>query len=177
MRTSDSIPARLLWLLFLSTALWAVDPETHISQYAHTAWRVQDGYFGGRPLAVTQTTDGYVWIGTEAGLLPFDGVTFAAWTPPAGQRLSSPNVRSLLGASDGSLWIGTRGGLSRLRDHTFSNLDLQDEASRMNASPRFTDRDWRRVTLAASAHLARRVVSDSATKNGTSPYEVGGNHA
>jgi ligand-binding sensor domain-containing protein len=51
----------------------ALDPHPRISQYAHTAWRVRDGAFVGAPSSIAQTTDGYVWIGTLAGLLRFDG--------------------------------------------------------------------------------------------------------
>src|ERR1700758_1569527 len=43
----------------------ALDPTSHISQYGHSIWRVQDGYFGGTPTAITQTTDGYIWIRTQ----------------------------------------------------------------------------------------------------------------
>ena len=108
-----------------STALiWALDPGRRISQYGHTAWRIQDGYFGGRLSAVTQTTDGYLWIGTEAGLLRFDGVRFVPWSPPMGQQLPSSRIRSLLGARDGSLWIGTHSGLSRWADQKLTNLDI-----------------------------------------------------
>jgi len=57
----------LLLFLFAVSSLWAVDPSRHISQYAHTTWRIQDGVFSGAPHAITQTTDGYLWIGTEAG--------------------------------------------------------------------------------------------------------------
>src|SRR5258708_40116827 len=49
----------------------ALDPDTRVSQYAHTAWLVQDGYFNGAPRAITQTTDGYIWIGTQSGLWRF----------------------------------------------------------------------------------------------------------
>src|SRR6266851_4647644 len=103
----------LLLLLFSVNSVWAVDPSRHISQYGHTAWRVQDGVFSGSPNAISQTTDGYLWIGTQAGLVRFDGVRFVPWTPPDGQHLPSSNVTSLLGARDGSLWIGMEGGLSR----------------------------------------------------------------
>ena len=73
----------ILVLLSLQPAfVWAVDPAAHISQYAHTAWRVQDGIFSGTPNVVTQTTDGYIWIGTENGLFRFDGEGFAPWAPP-----------------------------------------------------------------------------------------------
>jgi ligand-binding sensor domain-containing protein len=81
----------------------ALDPDRRISQYAHTAWRVRDGVFAGAPTAITQTTDGYVWIGTLGGLLRFDGVRFVPWTPPSGEHLPTTAVISLLGAADGSL--------------------------------------------------------------------------
>src|SRR5277367_5730444 len=95
---SGAVLASLL-LLALPPAL-ALDPEHRISQYAHTAWRVRDGAFAGAPSSITQTTDGYVWIGTLAGLVRFDGVRFVPFVPPAGQHLPNPGVLSLLGATD-----------------------------------------------------------------------------
>jgi len=79
----------------------AVDPGRRISQYAHTAWRVRDGVFSGAPTAITQTTDGYVWIGTlggccastafasSAGLHPPENIfprppSSHSWAPPTG---------------------------------------------------------------------------------------------
>jgi ligand-binding sensor domain-containing protein len=90
----------------------ALDPTRQISQYGHTAWRLRDGFLGATPNAIAQTADGYLWIGTDSGLLRFDGVRFVAWTPPGGKQLPSPAIWSLLAASDGSLWIGTHYGLS-----------------------------------------------------------------
>jgi ligand-binding sensor domain-containing protein len=91
---------------------WAVDPNAHISQYAHSAWLVRDGVFSGIPRAFAQTSDGYIWVGTTAGLSRFDGVRFIPWSPPKGQSLPSPRINSLLGSGDGSLWIGTAEGLA-----------------------------------------------------------------
>jgi ligand-binding sensor domain-containing protein len=55
--------SRGLFLLFvLASTAWAVDPHTLISQYGHTAWRIQDGFLS-NPGAIAQTTDGYIWIG------------------------------------------------------------------------------------------------------------------
>ena len=107
-----SFPVCLLLLFFAVGSASAVDPSRHISQYAHTAWRIQDGVLSGAPNAISQTADGYVWIGTESGLVRFDGVRFVSWTPPDGKHLPSSDVTSLLGARDGSLWIGMEGGLS-----------------------------------------------------------------
>jgi len=92
----------------------ALDPTSHISQYGHSVWRVQDGYFGGAPTAITQTTDGYIWVGTEAGLFKFDGLRFLRWSARSGSELPSSHILHLLGARDGSLWIGTDSGLAHL---------------------------------------------------------------
>jgi PAS domain S-box-containing protein len=73
---------------------------------------MKDGLLRGQPNVITQTKDGYIWIGTAAGLMRFDGVRLIPWEPPAGSQLPSPNVRALLAARDGSLWIGTDAGLS-----------------------------------------------------------------
>jgi signal transduction histidine kinase/ligand-binding sensor domain-containing protein len=110
-----SIPLCLLLLLAGESCL-AVDPSKQMTQYAHTAWRMQDGFLNGVPNAIAQTTDGYLWIGTQAGLMRFDGVRFVPWRPRNGQELSSSNITALLGARDGSLWIGTDSGLSHLVD-------------------------------------------------------------
>jgi len=87
-----------LLFFFTVTTASAVDPALHISQYGHTAWRIKDGVFSGKVNAITQTTDGYLWIGTQGGLMRFDGVRFVPWTSSDGKHLPSANVTSLLGA-------------------------------------------------------------------------------
>src|SRR5229473_2429395 len=102
----------VLFLLNISP-VDALDTSRQISQYGHTAWRIEDGVFAGTPNVIAQTTDGYLWIGTQAGLMRFDGVRFVSWQPPEGKELPSSRINSLLGARDGSLWIGTSMGLAR----------------------------------------------------------------
>jgi signal transduction histidine kinase/ligand-binding sensor domain-containing protein len=112
----------LIWLVFLGGAVSAraVNPNVRISQYGHTAWRIQEGFFdGGAPYAIAQTADGYLWIGGANGLMRFDGVRFVPWTPPPGKQLLSPVVARHLAVRDGSLWIGTTRGLSH-----WTNQDL-----------------------------------------------------
>src|SRR5260370_9238792 len=102
----------------------ALDPDGHISQYGHTVWRVQDGAID--PAGeITQTADGYLWLGTSNGLLRFDGVKFVPFAPP-GLNLPTRGFTFLLGAPDGSLWIGLRRGLIRLqygRLHVYTKPD------------------------------------------------------
>src|SRR3954471_13211670 len=109
----------LFWAL--PVAAWALDPDKFISQYAHAAWRAHDGLFTGSPVTVVQTRDGYVWLGTSAGLLRFDGIRFTPWRSEYGERLPSSQIRDLLAARDGSLWIATDGGVSRLQDERLTH--------------------------------------------------------
>ena len=104
-----------LILLMCARAL-PLDLSRKISQYGHNAWRIQDGYLPGIPVDFAQTKDGYLWIGTEGGLVRFDGVRFVPFVPPRGQQLPDNQILSLLSASDGSLWIGTAKGLARWKD-------------------------------------------------------------
>jgi ligand-binding sensor domain-containing protein len=51
-----------------------LDPALDVSQYARTSWKIREGFSKGTILAIAQTPDGYLWLGTEFGLLRFDGV-------------------------------------------------------------------------------------------------------
>src|SRR6201986_469763 len=95
---------------------FALNPSLDINQYAHTAWNIRDGFFKGTIRAIAQTPDGYLWLGTEFGLLRFDGVKNVLWQPPPGQQLPSSHIFSLLAARDGTLWIGTSKGLASWKD-------------------------------------------------------------
>ena len=94
----------------------ALDPSLDISQYAHSAWKVRDGFAKGEIPAIAQTPDGYLWLGTRFGLLRFDGVRNVPWHPPGNQRLPSSEIFSLLATRDGTLWIGTFKGLATWKD-------------------------------------------------------------
>jgi signal transduction histidine kinase/ligand-binding sensor domain-containing protein len=121
-------PRKLLSTFFavaaLAPRLLALNPDTRLSQYGHSVWHVQDGPLNGHPTAFAQTSDGYIWTGTQSGLYRFDGVRFLAWNPPAGQRYPSgiASIASLYAARDGSLWIGTNGGLAHWANGKFTSI-------------------------------------------------------
>jgi ligand-binding sensor domain-containing protein/signal transduction histidine kinase len=103
-------------MLACGPCAFALDPALDMSQYAHTAWKVRDGFTKGIISSIAQTPDGYLWLGTEFGLLRFDGVRAVPWKPPAGEDLPSSYIRSLFVARDGTLWIGTIKGLASWKD-------------------------------------------------------------
>ncbi len=95
---------------------YGLDPALEVSQYAHTAWTIRGGFFKGVISSIAQTPDGYLWLGTEFGLLRFDGIRVVPWQPPGGEHLPSDHIWSLLAARDGTLWVGTKNGLVSWKD-------------------------------------------------------------
>jgi signal transduction histidine kinase/ligand-binding sensor domain-containing protein len=102
-------------LLACCACALALDPSLDVSQYAHTSWKVRDGFPKGIVYAIAQTPDGYLWLGTEVGLFRFDGVRSVLWQATT-DHLPGNSVGSLLAAKDGSLWIGTNNGVASLKD-------------------------------------------------------------
>jgi ligand-binding sensor domain-containing protein len=94
----------------------ALDSSLDVNQYAHTAWKIRKGFAKGEIFSIAQTPDGHLWLGSEFGLLRFDGVRAVPWQPPADQHLPSNYIFSLLVARDGTFWIGTWNGLASWRD-------------------------------------------------------------
>jgi signal transduction histidine kinase/ligand-binding sensor domain-containing protein len=103
-------------LLACCPSAFALNPSLDVSQYAHTSWKIRDGFTKGAINAIAQTPDGYLWLGTDFGLLRFDGVRNSPWQSPQDQQLSSGKIWSLLAARDGTLWIGTANRLLSWKD-------------------------------------------------------------
>jgi len=114
----------LATLLAWCSSAFALNPELDISQYAHTSWKIRNGFSKSVITSIAQTPDWYLWLGTELGMLRFDGVRPVAWEPPPGQQLPSTNIQTLLTARDGSLWIATDGGLARWKDGRLTHASI-----------------------------------------------------
>jgi signal transduction histidine kinase/ligand-binding sensor domain-containing protein len=76
--------------------------------------------------ALAQTRDGFVWLGTEAGLVRFDGNGFQVFDRNSSPALPGNDVRCLLASRDGALWIGTSDGLAGWKDGTVTTFGVKD---------------------------------------------------
>jgi ligand-binding sensor domain-containing protein/signal transduction histidine kinase len=84
--------------------IYAVDPNRAMTQYVRDHWGVEQGFPKGPLYAITQTADGYLWIGTQSGLFRFDGWSFSQVQDPSGVYTIT-GVYGLTPEQDGSLWI------------------------------------------------------------------------
>ncbi len=165
----------------LARPVSGLDPKKTIRQFTHTSWSAKDGIPG--PVdAIAQTPDGYLWLGTRAGLYQFDGQSFTSWEGSSdGQKLPRSSISTLCKARDGSLWIGfTSSEVSHLHNgilrtytpadglHTGGVLSIAEDqngfiwAGGAYGFSRFKNERWSRVgvELGYRAPGARQLVVD-----------------
>jgi ligand-binding sensor domain-containing protein/signal transduction histidine kinase len=125
------------WLLAASVGIClvrdvrALDPTKSMSQYIHDKWGADRGFLGGAVTSIAQSSDGYLWIGTERGLVRFDGFNFTLFQQPIPDAPDIGPVRGLALDAEGSLWIRLESpDMLRYRDGKFedvlSRYDLQN---------------------------------------------------
>lgn len=90
-------------------------PESRfIPRFQH--FDVEDGLSQSSAVCLAQDHEGFLWIGSYAGLNRYDGYSFKTFGSDQGKSgsLADANIRSLAVDDTGTLWVGTRnGGLSR----------------------------------------------------------------
>lgn len=106
---------------FAFRGVFGLDPAKAVTQYIQTSWTSEAGLPQNSVHAIAQTTDGFLWFGTEEGLARFDGRHFRIYDRSHTGALASDYIRTLCASHDGSLWIGTDSGLS----HFYSNPSVQ----------------------------------------------------
>src|SRR5947209_15507284 len=107
----------------------ALDPSKALTQYVQQSWRTESGLPEGSVTALAKAAGGYLWIGTEEGLVRFDGLQFTVFdTRRTG--LQSNQITALLFDHQQNLWIGTRGGgLAWFSNGRFKSFKAQMSAA------------------------------------------------
>ncbi len=105
----------LLMVAWLAPGAEALGTAQRITQFTHDSWTPRTGAPTGAITSITQTPDGYLWLGTAAeGLSRFDGVRFRRVEElDALFPLRADEIRSVLTTRDGTLWVGTAHGIAR----------------------------------------------------------------
>jgi signal transduction histidine kinase/ligand-binding sensor domain-containing protein len=107
----------------LITDARALDPNRLPSQYVREQWTTETRFPGGVVNGIAQTTDGYLWIGTDRGLLRFDGFNFRPISFTSIAAASNVPIMQLLTDAGGKLWIRPQGAyLVRQKDRKFERV-------------------------------------------------------
>jgi signal transduction histidine kinase/ligand-binding sensor domain-containing protein len=103
-------------------------PDSSPAPFLVRSWQTEQGLPHNMVLAITQTRDGYLWLGTANGLARFDGVHCRVFGLRDG--LNSLQISALLEDTHGALWIGTvGGGLSCYDRGTIKTFNARDGLS------------------------------------------------
>jgi ligand-binding sensor domain-containing protein/signal transduction histidine kinase len=110
----------LRWLIILTVGpavAWMqgaqVPPEARDirDEYLHRSWTREHGLPDNRVYAITQTQDGYLWVGTSAGLARFDGAQFVVFNRANTPDMGNEACLKIMQDGTGALWVGTEGGV------------------------------------------------------------------
>ncbi|MGE5342564.1 MAG: two-component regulator propeller domain-containing protein [Candidatus Omnitrophota bacterium] len=104
----------------------ALTPGKKLTQYRLQVWNMESGLPDNNVLAIRQTRDGYLWIGTQDGLVRFDGFNFQLFNKENVVQLKDNQIRALYEDKHGALWIGTSsGGLVCYNDGEFTAYPIE----------------------------------------------------
>lgn len=117
---SNTAKLVFLYLIFFCTSVHSVSNIAHdeslpLSDYFTQTWSTHDGLPHNGINTISQTSDGYLWIGTWEGLARFNGRDFKIYSRGSEAGLPDSSIKSLTAYPSGKLLVtGARGGLSEL---------------------------------------------------------------
>jgi len=136
--------------LYVPAALMALDPAKRITQYSIKVWNMESGLPDNSVIAIGQTREGYLWIGTQNGLARFDGNHFELFTRGTLPQLKSNLIRALYEDHSGTLWIGTEtGGLTRYKEEKWLNYSATEHPA-LNKISAIDEDQWGNLWIGSS---------------------------
>ena len=158
-------------LLSGCTAAWGLEPRLAITQYGHDVWTAAEGLPQDSVRAVTQTSDGYLWVATGDGLARFDGVNFTVFSASNTTAFERGRISALALGPEGALWIGTvGGGLLRLKDGRVDKIATTPQLPSSNVRALLVDRNgtvWIGTDRGLSCYAESRIVKVLSESVGT----------
>lgn len=110
-------------ILFLCNLVFGLNPQKNIKKYLHKNWQYEEGLPFNTIISITQTKDGYLWLGSKQGIIKFDGVKFTEFSEENYPELESGGIWVVYGDSKNNLWIGTDGnGLLKYKNGKFEKF-------------------------------------------------------
>jgi len=117
------------WFIF-SNSIFSAEEHKKITHYIHNYWKIEQGLPQVTVHSVIQSDSGYLWLGTQEGLVCFDGVKFKTYNRNIVEKLKSNWIWTLYEDSRKHLWIGTDGGgITRMSNGCFETITTKQGLS------------------------------------------------
>ena len=100
-----------------------LDPHRSLNQYGRQMWQTDNGLPQNTVRAVVQTFDGYIWLGTDDGLVRFNGNEFTVFNTENTPQLGSNSIQTLVVDHQNRLWVVTTGGLTLYSGRIFQKVE------------------------------------------------------
>jgi ligand-binding sensor domain-containing protein/signal transduction histidine kinase len=146
----------LFCVLALTISFAAGATEQSDSPFIVDTWGTEQGLPGSVVISMIQGHDGYLWLGTQHGLVRFDGIQFTIFDEEKTPGLNNNQIDYLFEDSHTNLWIGTdSGGVALEKDGRIKNFALGHnghEGRLVSACEDSTGAVW---LYTADAHLGR----------------------
>ena len=122
-----SVLKAILAFLLIAPAVPAQDQLKPPNQYVIKSWHSENGLPQNSITALIQAQDGYLWLGTQDGLVRFNGIEFTVFNNENTPALKSNMISAIHRHPDGSIWVGTEGrGIVLYQEDGFYHLDQAD---------------------------------------------------
>ena len=130
----SAAPGRVCRLLFLAACIVLFSVRSHpkeladlSGEYVVDVWTSEDGLPQNSVTSIAQTPDGYLWLGTLAGVARFDGARFVVFDEENTPALNSSRIVYLHVDRQGNLWVRSEfGDLARWTDGRFRKFTAED---------------------------------------------------
>ena len=86
-----------------------------------TNYFIENGLIDENISALCNQNNQFLWIGSQSGLLRFDGKAFSYYSVDSDNN--GNHIKSILRDREDNVWLGTQSGLYRYRDNSFSTFD------------------------------------------------------
>lgn len=111
-------------IVFLGAVRVFAMPFEDIAAYGVQNWQREHGLPQNSILAIAQSDDGYLWLGTREGLVRFNGSHFLVFDPYNTAALVDSQINDIVAFSNRELWIATPKGLIHYREGRFNRLTV-----------------------------------------------------
>lgn len=159
------VPFSTACIILVQAALAQGSRTIPLSEYNLRSWSTKDGLPNDKIMAVYQSSQGYIWLGSQEGLARFDGARFTIFDKKNTPAIPHSQIISLIEDKDSTLWISTIRGLVNYRHGIFSQVPVQQGIDQFITNAFFIDRKGAVFVGTRSGVL--RIVNDTVSVTGS----------